>query len=309
MGCRRLPGWIGRPIPEPGKRRVVENALADGGLQTVCSNACCPNMGECFAAGTATFMILGCVCTRDCSFCAVQSGRPAAPDPHEPAAVAKAVDRMELDYAVITSVTRDDLADGGASHFAATIRAIRAVRPGCRIEILTPDFGGSRACIETVVRAEPDVYNHNLETVPRLYARVRPEADFERSLEVLALAKQLDPSLTSKSGLMVGLGETREELLAVLRGLRRVDCDGLTVGQYLAPRGCLPVERYLPPEEFEEIRTAAKGLGFRMVASGPLVRSSYKAAALAAGVVGRRSSHSGAASCDRGPLEGNAGAS
>jgi len=278
---RNLPSWLARPIPEPGKHRSVSRALDRRGLQTVCRNARCPNLNECYGAGTATFLILGSVCDRGCRFCAVTQGEPGPVDPREPEAVAAAVEEMGLDYAVVTSVTRDDLADGGAAHFAATIAAIRARCPECSIEVLTPDFDGSDAAVATVVAAGPDVYNHNVETVPRLYGDVRPRAEFSRSVRVLARVKEMTPRMRTKSGLMVGLGETREEIEDVLKDLRRVACDGITIGQYLAPRGCLPVERYVTPEEFEDLGHFARGLGFSMVASGPLVRSSYHAAELA----------------------------
>jgi len=202
-------------------------------------------------------------------------------DPREPEAIAAAVEEMCLDYAVVTSVTRDDLADGGAGQFEATIAAIRARRPECRIEVLTPDFAGSAAAVATVVGAGPDIYNHNVETVPRLYERVRPGADFERSLKLLERAKRIEPRMKTKSGLMLGLGESRSEVEEVLKSLRGSSCDGVTIGQYLAPEGCLAVERYVTPGEFESLASFARDLGFSMVASGPLVRSSYHAAELA----------------------------
>jgi lipoic acid synthetase len=248
-------------------------------LHTVCEEAQCPNLGECWGSGTATFLILGDVCTRDCRFCNVKSGRPEPPDPDEPARVAEAVAAMELRHAVITSVTRDDLADGGASLFADVIRAIHDQAPGCSVEVLIPDFRGDPEALETVMAARPEILNHNVETVPRLYPTVRPQADFDRSLEVLRRARQLAPAGVTKSGIMVGLGENREEIQSVLESLRAVGCDVLTVGQYLSPsRRHLPVQRYYTPEEFLEIRDAALALGFRCVESAPLVRSSYHAA-------------------------------
>lgn len=276
-----LPKWLARPIPAPGKRRAVTRALAERSLETVCERACCPNRGECYGQGTATFMILGSVCTRECRFCAVPKGMPRPPDPAEPEAVAAAVAEMGLDYAVVTSVTRDDIADGGAAHFAATIAAIRKRRADCSVEVLTPDFCGSAEAVGTVVRAEPSLYNHNVETVPRLYARVRPGAEFARSIALLTQVKKLAPRMTTKSGLMVGLGEARAEVIETLARLRQAGCDALTIGQYLAPKGCLPVERYLAPEEFGELAEIARSEGFTRVASGPLVRSSYRAAELA----------------------------
>lgn len=278
---QKLPSWLARPIPQPGKRRAVTEALARRCLETVCTNACCPNQGECYASGTATFMILGNLCTRECGFCAVKHGTPAAVDPAEPASVAAAVAELGLDYAVVTSVTRDDLEDGGAAHFGATITAIRGLCPDCGVEVLTPDFRGSLRAAEAVVAAGPDVFNHNIETVPRLYESVRAGADFERSLALLAHVKTVDPAMRTKSGLMVGLGETRAEIEEVLQRLCEAGCDGVTIGQYLAPRGCYPVARYVHPDEFQILGHLARRLGFSMVTSGPLVRSSYRASELA----------------------------
>lgn len=247
-------------------------------LNTVCQSARCPNQAECFARHTATFLILGPTCTRHCRFCAVETGRPAPPDPAEPRRVARAVKSLGLRHAVVTSVTRDDLADGGAGHFAAVLEAIHAVNPGVTVEVLTPDFRGNEKAVETVARAGPEVFNHNVETVPRLYRRVRPGADFQRSLQVLSLAKELNPGLRTKSGLMVGLGEKPAEVLAVLEALRAARVDAVTIGQYLAPsKEHLPVEEFVHPDQFAAYERAAKGLGFAYVASAPFVRSSYRA--------------------------------
>jgi lipoic acid synthetase len=248
------------------------------GLHTVCQEARCPNIGECWGHRTATFMLLGDTCTRNCGFCAVTHGRPLVVDPEEPGRVASAVARLGLRHVVVTSVDRDDLPDGGAAHFAATARAIRHLLPACRVEVLVPDFKGRLESAAEVASAPIDVFNHNLETVPRLYKRVRAGAGYERSLAVLARAGSVRPDLVTKSGLMLGLGETEDELLCVFRDLRGVGCDILTLGQYLRPStDQLPVERYVPPEEFASLRERALALGFRHVEAGPLVRSSYHA--------------------------------
>jgi lipoic acid synthetase len=255
-------------------------------LHTVCEEAHCPNIGECWDYGTATFMILGDVCTRACGYCAVGHGRPAAVDPAEPTRVANAVERLGLSYVVITSVDRDDLADGGASIFAATIRAIRDFRPDTRIEVLIPDFRGDAAALQAVLDARPDVLNHNTETVPRLYRRARSGGRYERTLELLDRARSYAPHIPTKSGLMVGLGEEHDELVATLIDLRRVGCSILTIGQYLQPtREHLPIARYYHPDEFRELKSYALGIGFSHVESGPLVRSSYHAREQADGVV------------------------
>jgi lipoic acid synthetase len=248
-------------------------------LHTVCESARCPNQGECWEHRTATFMILGDICTRACGFCAVTSGRPAGPpDEDEPERVATAVEQMRLKYAVVTSVNRDDQADGGAQIFARTIAAIRARVPECKIEVLIPDFRGDRAALETVVAARPDVLNHNVETVPRLYRRVRPGAIYARSLELLQQARQLAPGMPVKTGMMLGLGETRNEVLQAMSDLVVRGTDILTLGQYLQPtREHLPVERFVHPQEFAEYKQLGQQMGFRHVESGPLVRSSYHA--------------------------------
>jgi lipoic acid synthetase len=248
-------------------------------LHTVCESARCPNQGECWEHRTATFMILGDICTRACGFCAVTSGRPAGPpDEDEPERVAQAVEQMRLEYAVVTSVNRDDQPDGGAQIFARTIAAVRARVPQCQVEVLIPDFRGDGAALKTVVAARPDVLNHNVETVPRLYRRVRPGAVYERSLELLRRAKQLAPSMPVKTGMMLGLGETREEVLQTMSDLVAQGTDILTLGQYLQPtREHLPVVRFVHPQEFAEYKQLGGEMGFRHVESGPLVRSSYHA--------------------------------
>lgn len=245
-------------------------------LHTVCEEAMCPNMAECWEKGNATFLILGDVCTRNCSFCAVKGGKPAAVDLEEPMRVVEAATVMGLHHLVITSVTRDDLTDGGAFIFAETIRQVHNRTPSCTIEVLIPDFKGERQALWKVVQAEPEILAHNVETVPRLYPRVRPQAVYQRSLEVMGIVKELDPNLIIKSGIMVGLGETMDELLEVMRHLRDVGCDILTIGQYLRPsKAHLPVIRYYAPEEFEALKEEGYAAGFRWVESGPLVRSSY----------------------------------
>jgi lipoic acid synthetase len=248
-------------------------------LHTVCESARCPNMGECWEHRTATFMILGNICTRACGFCAVPSGRPIGPpDEDEPERVARAVERMGLRYAVVTSVNRDDQPDGGAAIFAATIRAIRERVPGCKVEVLIPDFRGVWSALETVLEARPDVLNHNVETVPRLYSQVRKAAVYERSLELLLRAKQFAPRTPTKTGMMLGLGERREEVLAAMEDLVRQGTDILTIGQYLQPTPeHLPVIRFVHPDEFAEYKQWGERIGFRHVESGPLVRSSYHA--------------------------------
>jgi len=276
---RRLPPHCLRTPTRSPAVPELERLLRGLDLHTVCEEARCPNRGDCWARGHVTFMLLGAVCTRACRFCAVATGRPrGGPDPAEPARVASAVAALGLQHVVLTSVNRDDLQDGGAGHFAAVVRAIHLQSRTATVEVLTPDFQGSLVSVESVCAAEPDVYNHNIETVPRLYRRVRPGAWFERSLAVLAHAKQLRPQAIVKSGLMVGLGETREEVLEVLRALRRAGVDSVTIGQYLRPsRLHVPVERYWDPEEFDLLEAEGRAIGFLHVASGPLIRSSYNA--------------------------------
>ena len=271
------PAWIKARAPMgPGYQRLL-GLVRGHSLHTVCEEARCPNLGECWERGTATFMILGDVCTRACGFCAVKTGLPSRPpDPDEPRRVAQAVAQMGLRHAVLTSVNRDDQRDGGAAIFAACVREIRARVPGCAIELLVPDFKGDWRALQAVLDARPDILNHNTETVPRLYRQVRPGARFERSLELLARSKQA--GLLTKSGIMVGLGEEWDEVLECLASIRRAGTDVLTVGQYLRPSAeHLPLRRYYTPEEFERLREQALGLGFAHVESGPLVRSSYHA--------------------------------
>jgi lipoic acid synthetase len=278
MVRERKPEWIRARFPGGERYLELKRVLREESLHSVCEEARCPNIGECFNAGTATFMILGDTCTRACGFCDVTSGRPQGLDLLEPFRLARTVERLGLDYAVITSVNRDDLPDGGSSIFAACIRAIAQRLPRCDVEVLIPDFEGNWEALRTVVEARPVVLNHNTETVPRLYRRVRPKARYERSLELLARVKRFDPGLTTKSGLMVGLGETFEELRQTLADLRAHEVDLVTVGQYLRPSPKhLPVERYWHPEEFAAIAEAGRALGFRHIEAGPLVRSSYHA--------------------------------
>ena len=276
--ARRHPEWL--KVRAPGGAAYGETlAIVKGlGLHTVCEEARCPNLGECWGNKTATFMLLGDTCTRNCSFCAVTHGKPLAVDPGEPERVGEAVAALGLRHVVVTSVNRDDLRDGGAGHFAATASAIRRAAPGCRIEVLVPDFQGNLAAVGTVVAAPVEIFNHNVETVPRLYRRVRPGAKYDRSLSVLEAARDRSGVRLTKAGLMLGLGEEIDELHQVFKDLRAIGCDILTLGQYLRPsKAHLPVERYLAPEEFRALGEHARALGFRHVESGPLVRSSYHA--------------------------------
>jgi len=275
---RRLPKWLKREVPKGNANHFTANLLDELRLETVCENAKCPNRMECYSQKTATFMILGNVCTRPCGFCAVSRGRPEELEDDEPERVAEAARRMELKHVVITSVTRDDLPDQGAEHFYRCVLAVRA-KTGASVEVLTPDFIGQPEALDRVVDAAPDVFNHNTETVPRLYRRVRgPKSDYRWTLELLQRVQQRNPRIRVKSGLMLGLGETRQELFDVLADLREHGCDFLTLGQYLQPTSrSLPVDRYVTPEEFDELGRAARGMGFKKVASGPFVRSSYHA--------------------------------
>jgi lipoic acid synthetase len=279
--ARRHPPWL--KVRAPGGAAYAETRAIVRGLDlhTVCEEAHCPNIGECWGQRTATFMLLGDTCTRRCSFCAVTHGRPLPVDPAEPLRVAAAVARLGLRHVVVTSVDRDDLTDGGASHFAATARAVKQLAPACRVEILVPDFQGNLGAVRLVIASPIDVFNHNVETVPRLYRRVRPGARYERSLAVLEAAAGARSGQTlTKAGMMLGLGESIDEVMSVLQDLRAVGCLILTIGQYLRPSmdtRHLPVERYVPPEEFADIGRAALALGFRHVEAGPLVRSSYHA--------------------------------
>lgn len=274
----RKPDWLKVRIPGGPNYARIDRYHREGGLNTVCRGAACPNQGECWSRGTASFMILGNRCTRGCTFCNVGRGQPLPPDPEEAAKVAAAIAELGLKHAVVTSVTRDDLADGGAEQFAALIHEVRRQAPGCRIELLIPDFAGDVDALARVIDAAPDLLGHNLETVPRLYDTVRHGANYRRSLRLFAEARRIAPELPLKSGLMAGLGETAEELTAVMADLRAAGCSLLTLGQYLAPsRRHHPVQRYLPPEEFAALRERALALGFVEVAAGPLVRSSYQA--------------------------------
>lgn len=274
----RKPDWLKRRLPSGETFNQVRELIEAGKLHTVCQEAKCPNIWECYSHRTATFLILGERCTRSCRFCSVASAPPEPLDPQEPDRVAEAVARMGLKYVVVTSVTRDDLPDGGAAHFAATLRAIRHRVPGAQVEVLIPDFQGEAAALETVLAARPDVLNHNIETVPRLYPRVRPQADYRRSLELLRRAGETAPGIPTKSGLMLGLGERPEETRQALQDLRAVGCRILTLGQYLQPSPAhLPVEAYVPPADFDRWRQVALDLGFSEVASAPFVRSSYQA--------------------------------
>lgn len=281
---RRLPAWLRRPIAHGGEYRAVEGLLQELNLSTVCREARCPNRGECYASGTATFLIAGDACTRGCRFCAVETRKPLPLDPGEPARVAEAVARLGLRHAVVTMVTRDDLPDGASAHVVATILAIREAAPGVAVEVLVSDFGGDLDAVDAVADARPDVFNHNLETVPRLYESVRPGADYARSLRVLARARERVGDMPTKSGLMLGLGETREEVVAVLRDLREAGCELLTLGQYLRPSAAhLPVAAFVEPAEFAALAREGRRMGFAGVASAPFVRSSYHAAEIAAG--------------------------
>jgi lipoic acid synthetase len=275
----RLPSWLKRPLPAGNGNAFTQSLLEDLRLETVCENAKCPNRPECWSRRTATFMILGNVCTRPCSFCSVPKGAPLSVEDDEPARVAEAAVRLGLKHVVITSVTRDDLPDGGADHFARCVIAIRARMPGVAVEVLTPDFLGDAAAIDRVTDVGPDVFNHNIETVPRLYRVARGRAEYTRSLELLDRVKQRAPRTVTKAGLMLGIGETIDELFDVLADLRAIRCDVITLGQYLAPtlKQSIPVARYVPPEEFDTIAATARLMGFRQVVAGPFVRSSYHA--------------------------------
>jgi lipoic acid synthetase len=278
----RLPRWLKRNVPKGNANHFTAGLLEELGLETVCDNARCPNRMECYSQKTATFMVLGNVCTRPCGFCAVERGRPSAPAADEPQRLAEAASRLGLAHVVITSVTRDDLPDGGAEHFYQCVLAVRE-RTGAAVEVLTPDFVGNTAALDRVIDAAPEVFNHNTETVPRLYRQVRgPKSDFRWTLALLRRVKERNPAIKTKSGLMLGLGETHEELLDTLAALRDAGCELLTLGQYLMPSSTLadhylPVVRYIPPDEFDQLGRAARSLGFSQVASGPFVRSSYHA--------------------------------
>lgn len=274
----KLPPWL--KVSMPGSPRYLElkQLMRGHQLNTVCEEAHCPNIGECWGRGTATFMILGEICTRRCHYCAVTTGRPQGLDLQEPARLAETVKKMGLRYCVITSVNRDDLADGGAFIFAACINRIRQDSPDCKIEVLIPDFGGSRDALARVMDARPDVLNHNIESTKRVFPRVRPKGDYRRSLDLLAEAKDLDASAVTKSGIIVGMGETVAEVVETMQDLREVDCDLLTIGQYLRPSAKhIAIDRFYHPSEFADLARIGEDMGFRHVASGPLVRSSYHA--------------------------------
>lgn len=278
LSSRRRPPWLKVRFPSGENFHDLKGIMRGLHLHTVCESARCPNIGECWEQRTATFMILGNICTRRCGFCSVPGGKPEGLDWEEPKRVARAIQAMGLKYAVITSVNRDDEPDGGSAIFASTLREARRLNPGCKIEVLIPDFRGSDEALGIVMAARPDILNHNIETVPRLYSRVRAGARYERSLRLLRRAREIVPEIPTKSGLMVGLGETRYELHSALKDLRDAGCDIVTIGQYLSPtKTHLPVERFYTPEEFVALRSAGQELGLRHVESGPLVRSSYHA--------------------------------
>ncbi len=281
MDIKPKPAWLKRRLPKGAQYENIRALLKKGQLHTVCQEANCPNMWECFSSGTATFLILGSRCTRSCGFCAVAKNPQGPPDPNEPIRVAEATQTLKLDYVVVTSVTRDDLPDGGSAHFAATIHQLRAKVPQAQIEVLIPDFQGSQPALQTVLEAAPDILNHNIETVPRLYPVVRPQADYRQSLTLLTRSARLAPAIPTKSGLMVGLGETQDELYQVFEDLLAADCRLLTLGQYLQPsKKHLPVKEYISPDTFLSYKERAISMGFTDVASAPLVRSSYQAKAL-----------------------------
>ena len=274
----RLPEWMKVRMPGGPNYIELKGLLRESELHTVCEEAHCPNIGECWERRSATFMILGAICTRRCHYCAVTTGRPIGIDVLEPERLARTVARLELKYCVITSVNRDDLADGGAFIFAMCIRKINAAVPGCKVEVLIPDFDGSHMALKTVVGAGPDVLNHNIESSRRIFPRVRPRGDYQRSLELLAGVKDLDPSMPTKSGIIAGMGEEFEEIVDTMKDLRGVGCDLLTIGQYLLPSEAhVPIARYYTPSEFQQLKVIGESLGFKHVASGPLVRSSYHA--------------------------------
>ena len=275
---RRHPPWIRARIPSGPNYADLQHLMRDLDLHTVCEEARCPNIGECWQSRTATFMILGDVCTRRCMFCAVTKGKPTGIDLDEPRRIGEAVEYLKLKHIVITSVNRDDLPDGGASIFAACISESRQNSPGCTVEVLIPDLEGNWDALAVIVEAKPDVLNHNTETVPRLYRRSRPHANYQQSLALLRLGKEMDATMLTKSGVMVGLGESVTEMLQTMQDIRNANCDILTIGQYLSPTSRhLPIKRYYTPEEFEELKETGMAMGFRHVESGPLVRSSYHA--------------------------------
>jgi lipoic acid synthetase len=281
---KHLPPFLVKRVPKQHNIRLIRELIADAAVRTVCEEAKCPNIGECYARRTCTFMVLGSVCTRHCAFCAVVSGQPQAVDPLEPERISRAVNKLGLSYVIITSVTRDDLLDGGAEQFASVISQLKSKNSRIKIEVLIPDFKGEEGPLRTVIEAKPTVLNHNIETVPRLYPKIRPQAAYRRSLDLLAKAKLADGAIYTKSGFMVGLGETKEEVVATLRDLKAAGCDLVTIGQYLPPsQAHLQPARFVEPAEFEEYKVLGKDLGFWQVASGPFVRSSYHAEDLVEG--------------------------
>ncbi len=275
----RLPEWLTKRVPSPDTVSLVDGMMRGAKLHTVCESARCPNIGECWSKKTATFMILGDICTRNCGFCAIKVGKPLELDQDEPRRVAETAKEMGLKHIVVTSVARDELPDEGAGQFADTIRALRAAIPGVIVEVLTPDFKGKRWCIRRVVEARPDIYNHNIETVARLSPTVRPQAKYERTLDLLRAVKNMDSTIHTKSGIMLGLGETHDEILETLCDLREAGVSAVTIGQYLRPTTTkhLPVEEYVHPDRFKEYERIGEAMGFLFVASGPFVRSSYNA--------------------------------
>lgn len=276
----KRPNWLRVKLPQGKEYHRLKTILRSANLHTVCEEAICPNMGECFGQGTATFLILGDVCTRRCNFCAVTKGHPSPLDEDEPERIARVVKQIGLRHVVITSVTRDDLPDGGAKIYARTIRSIRTYNSTCTIEVLIPDFKGSEEALEIVLEEYPDILNHNLETVPGLYPDVRPQADYELSLSLLEKVNVIHPGCITKSGLILGMGEEYDEIIDVMKDLKEVDCDILTIGQYLSPgKEYIPIKRYYHPDEFKRFKYEGEKMGFKHVESGPLVRSSYHAAA------------------------------
>jgi len=274
----RIPPWLRVKLPSNGNYSCTSGLIEDLNLNTVCQSAKCPNKWECYSKNVATFLIMGRICTRNCAFCNITPGDLETIDPGEPARVAEAAKRLELKHVVITSVTRDDLPDGGAAHFAATIKAVQGVLPNCTIEVLIPDFQGNEGALKTVLDAKPNVLNHNLETVPDLYDQIRPQADYQQSLDLLANAKRIAPNIPTKSGIMVGLGESDDQIMPVLDDLAAIECDIVTIGQYMQPTRQHPlVKRYVEPGVFDEYAEAGKERGIRNMFSAPLVRSSYNA--------------------------------
>jgi lipoic acid synthetase len=277
-GRQRLPKWLKKGFIDAKETKLIRNILEKYNLNTVCDGAKCPNKGECFAKNTATFLIMGNICTRNCHFCSIQTKKALPLDKEEPLNLAKAIEELNLSYVVITSVTRDDLEDGGANHFKETIFAIRQTNPHTKIEVLVPDFKGDHSALQTILSCPIEVFNHNIETVPSLYKRARPQASYERSLNILKTAKSLKPEIITKTGLMIGLGETKEELISTFQDIQQAKIDILTIGQYIQPlKACLMVEKYYTEQEFQEIEALASQAGIPHVVASPLVRSSYKA--------------------------------